>query len=149
MPNTYTQIYIHFVFVVRSRESLISPEHKEELQRYMTGILTKKYQKLIAISCMPDHTHLFVATQPDIALSDLARDIKNSSSRFINQQKWMDGKFSWQRGFAAFSYGHSQLGRVTRYIENQEAHHDQKTLKDEYLELLEKFDVPYDNKYLW
>ena len=149
MPNTYTQIYVHFVFVVHLRENLIAPEHKEELQKYMTGIVTKKEQKLIAISCMPDHTHLFVGIQPNVVLSDLARDIKNNSSRFINQQKWMNSKFRWQRGFGAFSYGHSQIDRVARYIENQETHHGQKNLTAEYRELLEKFEVPYEEKYLW
>ncbi len=149
MPITYTQIYVHFVFVVKFREKLIAPERREELQKYITGIVTKKGQKPIAISCMPDHIHLFVGVEPTIAVSDLARDIKNNASRFINQQKWIKAKFHWQRGFGAFSYGHSQIGKVVNYIDNQDYHHAQKSLEAEYVTLLEKFNIYYEEKYLW
>ena len=98
---------------------------------------------------MPDHTHLFVGVEPTIALSDLARDIKNNASRFINQQKWTEAKFHWQRGFGAFSYGHSQIGKVVNYIKNQDQHHAQKSLETEYVELLERYEVTYEDKYLW
>jgi len=149
MANTYTQIYIHIVFAVAGRQNLIKKENKEELQKYITGIITNKNQKLICINIQPDHGHIFIGMKPNIALSDLVRDIKNNSSTFINEKKWIRGKFSWQEGFGAFSYGHSQIDRIARYIQNQEKHHQKKTFKQEYLEILKKFNVEYDEKYLF
>ncbi len=98
---------------------------------------------------MPDHIHIFMGMKPSIALFDLVRDIKNNSSKFINEKKWLQGKFNWQEGFGAFSYGHSQIDVVVRYIQNQEKHHARKTFRDEYLEMLKKFNVEYDQKYLF
>jgi len=150
MANTYTQIYIQVVFdAVQGRYTLIRKGYKEELHKYITGIIRNKKQKLIAINSMPDHNHIFIGMKPSIALSDLVRDIKNSSSTFINEKKWVRGKFNWQEGFGAFSYGHSQIDAVVRYIQNQEEHHAMKTFKEEYLELLRKFHVEYDEKYLF
>jgi REP element-mobilizing transposase RayT len=149
MANTYTQIYIHVVFAVQGRQNLIPKEHKEELHKYITGIVQNKKQKLIAINSMPDHIHLFIGMKPSIALSDLVRDIKANSSNFINEKKWVRGRFNWQEGFGAFSYGHSQIDVVVKYIQNQEEHHAKKTFKDEYLEMLKKFNVEYDERYLF
>ena len=119
------------------------------MQKFIAGIITKKEPKLLAINCMPDHTHLLISILPNIVLSDLVRDVKNNSSRFINQKGWLEGKFRWQRGFGAFSHGHSQIDRVVKYILNQEAHHAQKKFKQEYLEMLDNFQVSYDNTYLF
>jgi REP element-mobilizing transposase RayT len=149
MTNTYTQIYIHVVFAVQGRQNLIPKEHKEELHKYIAGIIRNKKQKLIAINSMPDHCHSFLGIKPSIALSDLVRDIKNNSANFINEKKWIRGKFSWQEGFGAFSYGHSQIDVVVKYIQNQEQHHTKKTFKDEYLEMLKKFEVEHDERYLF
>lgn len=149
MANTYTQIYIHVVFAVQGRQNLIPGEHKEELHKYITGIVKNKGPKLIAINSMPDHAHVFIGMKPNIALSDLVRDIKNNSSGFINDKKWVRGKFNWQKGFGAFSYGHSQIDVVVKYILNQEKHHAKKTFREEYLEMLKKFAVEYDEKYLF
>lgn len=149
MANTYTQIYIHVVFAVQGRQNLIPKEHKEELHKYITGIVKNKGQKLIAINSMPDHVHVFIGMKPNIALSDLVRDIKNNSSGFINEKKWIRGKFNWQKGFGAFSYGHSQIDAVVKYILNQEKHHAKKTFREEYIEMLKKFAVEYDEKYLF
>ena len=149
MANTYTQIYIHIVFAVQGRQNLILKEYKEELHKYITGIVQNKGQKLIAINSMPDHVHIFIGMKPTAALSDLARDIKNNSSTFINEKKWVRGKFNWQKGFGAFSYGHSQIDVVVKYIQNQEEHHEKKTFREEYLEMLQKFAVEYDEKYLF
>src|SRR6516164_7242057 len=102
MANTYSQIYIQVVFAVEARQNLIRSEFKEELQKYMTGIITKRKQKLLAIHCMPDHTHLLVGLRPNLALSDLVRDIKNGSSDFISGKRWVMGRFTWQEGFGAF-----------------------------------------------
>jgi putative transposase len=149
MANTYTQIYIHTVFAVKARRGLIKPEFQDELQKYMTGIVTNNEQKLIAINNMPDHFHLLIGLKPDMALSDLIRDVKAGSSGFINKQRWISGRFEWQEGFGAFSHSHSQLTTVIRYIQNQEKHHARQTFRDEYLELLRKFEVPYDERYVF
>ena len=136
MADTYTQLYIHIVFSVKGRQPLIPKQHKAELHKYITGIVTNKMQKMIQINSMPDHTHIFIGITPDIAISDLVRDIKRNATQFINRKRWTVGKFMWQEGFAAFSYSHSQLKEVIAYIENQEQHHSHKTFKEEYLELL-------------
>ena len=149
VANTYTQIYIQVVFAVEGRQNLIRPEHKEELQKYITGIVSAKGQKLLAIHCMPDHTHILVGLKPNIALSDLVGEIKTGSTNFINRNKWVVGRFSWQEGFGAFSYSHSQLDEVIRYINNQEEHHARRTFRQEYLTLLKKFEVAHDERYIF
>ncbi len=149
MANTYTQIYIHVVFAVEGRQNLIALEHNDELQKYITGIVSARRHKRIAINNMPDHLHLLVGLRPDAALSELVRDIKANSSRFISEKRWVMGRFSWQEGFGAFSYSRSQLGAVIRYIENQQKHHARKSFRDEYTELLERFGVEYDQRYIF
>jgi REP element-mobilizing transposase RayT len=149
MANTYTQIYIHVVFAVEGRQNLIAPEHNDELQKYITGIVSAQKHKLIAINNMPDHLHLLIGLRPDASLSDLVRDVKANSSKFINEKHWVMGRFSWQEGFGAFSHSRSQLGTVIRYIENQQAHHAKQSFRDEYVELLEKFGVDYDQRYIF
>lgn len=149
MANTYTQIYIHVVFAVEGRQNLLKPEHDDELQKFITGIVSTQKHKLIAINNMPDHLHLLVGLRPDASLSDLIRDIKTGSSNFINRKRWFVGRFSWQEGFGAFSHARSQLNTVIRYIENQPMHHAKKTFRDEYIKLLEKFNVDYDRRYIF
>ena len=149
MANTYSQIYIHVVFAVEGRQNLIQAEYNNELQKYITGIVSGQKQKLIAINNMPDHVHLLIGLQPDVALSNLVRDIKTASSAFIKRQRWVQGRFSWQEGFGAFSYSRSQLDTVVRYIQNQQEHHAKKTFRQEYKELLEKFGVDYDARYIF
>ncbi|UCF64567.1 MAG: IS200/IS605 family transposase, partial [bacterium] len=123
MPNTYTQIYVQVIFAVQGRKNLIDPGNKDELEKYVTGIITRKKQKLYAISCMPDHVHFFISMEPTTGISVLVRDVKNNSTRFINQRAWTEEKFGWQKGFGAFSYGQSQIDLVVKYINNQEIHH--------------------------
>jgi REP-associated tyrosine transposase len=149
MANTYSQIYIQTVFAVDGRLSLIRNEFKEELYKYITGIVRNKKQKLIAINGMSDHVHILIGLKPATALADLVRDVKADSSDFINSKKWVRGRFSWQEGYGAFSYGHSQLDTIIRYIENQEQHHRRRTFKDEYLAWLKKFEVPFEEKYVF
>jgi putative transposase len=132
MANTYTQIYLHVVFAVSGRACVISSEHREELQKYITGIVTRKGQKLIAIHCMPDHTHLLLGLKPNIAPSDLIGDVKTGSTNHINEQNWISCRFSWQEGFGAFSVSHSHLDRVANYIHNQDTHHRRKSFQQEY-----------------
>ena len=149
MPNTYTQVYIHIVFTVQGRQNLISETHREELQKYITGIVQNRGQKLIAIYCMPDHIHIFIGIKPVMSISDLVREIKAVSSKFINDKRWIKGKFNWQEGYGAFSHSHSQIDTVVKYIRNQKEHHDSKTFKEEYLKMLTDYDVKYDDKYLF
>lgn len=149
MPNTFSQIYIHVVFAVKGRGNLISSSHREELHKYITGVVQAKSQKLLAIFCMPDHCHLLIGMKPDMSVSDIVRDIKANASRFINEQDWMIGKFSWQEGFGAFSYAKSQQDDVVKYILSQEEHHKVRTFKEEYLEILKRFEVEYNEQYLF
>lgn len=149
MANTYSQVYIQVVFAVKGRQNLIRAEIREDLQKYITGIITNREQKLLSIFCMPDHTHLFIGLKPSISISDLVRDIKAGSSKFINDKKLIKGKFSWQEGFGVFSYSRSHIDTVIKYIQNQEKHHNKKSFKEEYLEFLKKFEIEYDEKYLF
>ena len=149
MANTYTQIYIHGVFAVEGRQNLIDPIHNDELQKYMTGIVKAQRQKLIAINNMPDHVHMLIGQRPDSDLSELVGDIKSGSTNFINRERWVRGRFNWQEGFGAFSYSHSQLSTVIRYIQNQQRHHCKRSFHDEYVRLLDRFDVPYDERYIF
>lgn len=149
MANTYSQVYIQIVFAVKGRQNLIAKENREELHKFITGIVTNRDQKLLAIFAMPDHVHILVGMKPNISISDLVRDIKAGSSKFINDSKWINGKFNWQEGFGAFSYSKSNLDNVVKYILNQEEHHKKKTFKNEYLDFLEKFQIEYNEKYLF
>ena len=149
MANTYTQIYIQIVFAVKGRQNLIARGNREDLHKYITGIVQNKGQKMLAIYSMPDHTHLLIGLKPDITVSDFVRDIKAGSSKFINDSRWVNGKFQWQEGFGAFSYSKSQIQSVTRYILNQEEHHKNYTFKEEYVDFLKKFQIEFDEKYLF
>ncbi len=149
MPNTYTQIYIQAVFAVEGRQNLIRRENKEELHKYITGIVQNQRHKLIAINSMPDHLHILIGMKPSMALSDLIQEVKADSTNFINRKRWVAGRFNWQEGYGAFSYGHSQLGTIIRYIQNQEKHHARKTFREEYFAFLKKFEVAHDERYVF
>jgi REP element-mobilizing transposase RayT len=149
MANTYTQIYIHIVFAVKGLQNLIHRSVQDELYKYITGIITNKEQKLIAINGMPDHIHILIGLRADKSLSDIARDIKANSSRFINEKRLVLGKFEWQTGFGAFSVGRTELFAVNKYIENQEDHHKAISFKDEYVALLEQCKIMFDKKYIF
>ena len=118
MANTYTQIYIMLVFAVQGRRNLITDEHEEEIHKYISGIVKNKAQKFLQINGMPDHIHILVSIKPNYSISDLVRDIKSNSSKFINEKKWFRGKFHWQKGFGAFSYSRSQIDEVIKYIKS-------------------------------
>ena len=149
MANTFSQIYLQFVFAVKHRESLIPKKHKDELHKYITGLVQNRKAKMLAIHCMPDHTHLFVGIRPTILISDFIKEVKVESNEFINNKKWVKGKFSWQEGYGAFSYSHSHIGAVIKYILNQEIHHQKRTFKQEYQQLLKKFEISFEEKYLF
>ena len=149
MANTDTQIYIQIVFAVKGRQHLIPKENREELHKFISGIVSNRGQKLFSIFAMPDHVHILVSLSPSISISDLVRDIKAGSSKFINDKNWINGKFSWQEGYGAFSYSHSQIENVYNYILNQEQHHHKKSFKEEYLEFLKKFQIEFKEKFLF
>ena len=148
MPNTYSQLYIQIIFAVQGRKSLIKESIREELQKYISGIVSNHKQKLLAIYCMPDHTHIFLSMKPNMAISDLVRTLKSNSSSFLKDKNLVND-FSWQEGFGAFSYAKSQAKNVIDYVLNQAEHHKKRTFKEEYVEFLNKFEIDYDEKYLF
>ncbi len=149
MANTYTQIHIQAVFGVKYRNALISPEWKPNLYKYVTGIIQQYDHKLLAINGMPDHIHIFFGMRPTQSLSKLMQQVKEDSTKWINEQDFLREKFQWQEGFGAFSYSRSQIGAVCKYIENQEEHHRKKTFFEEYIELLKAFEIDYDERYIF
>ncbi len=149
MAGTYSQIYIQIVFAVKGRDNLLQKPWCDEVFKYMVGIIKGKNQKSIIVNGVSNHVHLFVGLKPSMSLSDLVRDVKNNTSNFINDRKLVRSKFSWQEGFGAFSYAHSQIDQVYQYIQNQEEHHRTKTFQEEYMKLLQKFAIDYDEKHLF
>lgn len=149
MAGTFSQIYIQYVFAVKGRENLLQQPWRDEVFKFIAGIIKGKNQKPIIVNGVADHVHVFVGLNPSMCISDLVRDIKNNSSNFINDQQFLKGKFSGQEGYGAFSYAHSQIEQVYQYIANQEEHHKKKTFKDEYLDFLQKFEVAYNERYLF
>lgn len=149
MAGTFSQIYIQYIFAVKGRQNLLHKPWRDDVFKYISGIIKGKNQKPIIVNGVSDHIHVFVGLRPSMNISDLVRDIKNNSSNFINEQKFLKRKFSWQEGYGAFSYSHSHIERVFQYIANQEAHHKKKTFKEEYLNFLRQFEVEYNEKYLF
>jgi REP element-mobilizing transposase RayT len=149
MAGTYSQIYLQIVIGVKYRENLIQKIWKDRLFQYISGIITNKSHKSIIVNGVSDHVHLFIGFKPAYSISDLVRDVKNNSSNFINDNKFVHGKFMWQEGYGVFSYSHSHIESVYNYIKNQEKHHAKKCFKDEYIGLLNKFNIQYDEKYLF
>ena len=149
MANTYTQIYLQFVFAVARRECLIPPEHKAELHRYIGGLVKARGLKPLAIHCPQDHAHIFVGYEPVKSIPDFVKEIKVESNQFINQKRWTPFRFGWQDGYGAFSYSRSQISRVINYIDNQEKHHATKKFSTEYKALLKAFEIPFDERYLF
>ena len=149
MANTYTQLYIQFVFVVKGRQNLIKEHFRDELEKVICGIVSNHGAKTYAIYCNPDHTHIFVSMHPNISPSKLMEQVKSGASNWLNGKKYIPGKFSWQKGFGAFSYSKSHIDRVVKYILNQPEHHRKQTFREEYLLMLEKFEIEYDSRYLF
>jgi putative transposase len=149
MANTYTQIHIQAVFVVKDRECLIRPGWKNELYKYMTGIIQNHNHKVLAINGIPDHVHILFGMRPVQSLSDLLQDVKGDSSKWINQKGFLNGHFSWQEGFGAFSYCKAHINNVINYIGNQELHHKTETFYDEYIRLLKFHAIDFDSRYIF
>ncbi len=149
MANTYTQIHLHFIFAVKYRDRAISKTWENELYKYISGIIQNNGHKMLKINGVADHIHILIGMRPTQSISELLKDIKGSSSKWINENNFVTGSFSWQEGYGAFSYGKSQVREVIHYIENQKEHHKLKTFKEEYVDFLEKFEVEYDEKYIF
>jgi len=149
MSGTYSQLYIQVIFAVKGRANLISQSWKDELHKYIAGIIKGKNQKPIIVNGMPDHIHAFIGLKPSMSISDLVRDIKNNSTNFINDNRFVRGKFLWQEGYGVFSYSHSQIENVYNYILHQEKHHQKKSFSEEYYEFLKKYEIDYNEKYLF
>ena len=146
---TYSQIHIQLVFAVKFRDALIQKDWKEELYKYISSIVQNNNHKLLSINGMPDHIHILIGLRPNQALSELVNQIKSNSSKWINDKHFLPIRFEWQKGYGAFSYGKSQITDVINYINNQEAHHQKKSFKDEYLDFLNKFGVEYNEEYIF
>jgi len=149
MAGTFSQIYIQIVFAVKKRDSLINRHWEEELYKYISGIIRNKEQKMLAINGMPDHIHFLIGMKPSACLSDLVREIKKSSNEFINEMKFSKYRFQWQEGYGAFSYSHSELDNIIKYINNQKEHHKVQSFREEYKEFLNKFQIEHKDEYLF
>lgn len=149
MANTYTQLYVHVVFSVKGRSCQISTDWKEELYRYISGIIKYRNQKLMIIGGMKDHIHILIGFHPACVLSDLVRDKKSNSSKWVNENRLATGRFEWQTGYGAFTIGQSQVDKIINYIKNQEAHHSKRTFRDEYLDFLKAYKVEYNLEYVF
>jgi len=149
MPDTYTQLYIHFVFAVKYRKALIKPDWEERLHKYITGIIQNNGHKLLAINSATDHTHVFIGLNPKQSISDLMRLVKGDSSEFVNKEKLTARKFQWQEGYGAFSNSRTQIDGVVKYILNQKEHHAKRTFREEYLEILKDYNIEYDERYIF
>lgn len=149
MPGTFSKINIQIVFAVKFRQCLIHPSWEAELYKYITGIVTNKGQKMLAINGMPDHIHILIGMRPSCCLSDLVREIKKASNEFVNGQGYSNVKFQWQEGFGAFSYSENDLHRVITYVLNQKEHHKRKSFREEYKAFLEDFNIEHQDEYLF
>jgi len=149
MANTYTQINIHGVFSVKGREKFLLKEFRPRLFEYLSGILKNTNQYPLAVNGYKDHVHLFFELDPKKSVSDVMRIVKTNSSKWINENGYIKGKFSWQEGYGAFSYARSQRNNVIKYIMYQELHHKKSTFREEYLDLLKKFEIEFDNHYVF
>ncbi|RZL03035.1 MAG: IS200/IS605 family transposase [Hymenobacter sp.] len=149
MPNAYTQLSIQLVFAVKGRECQVREAVRERLQRYICGIVSQHQHKPLATYCVPDHLHLLVGLQPTQSIADLARDIKSSSTIWLNTERLLPHKFQWQQGYGAFSYARSQLDAVVKYTQTQPVHQSKTTFQQEYRDFLPKFGIDYDERYLF
>lgn len=149
MPNTYTKIYVQAVFAVKYRNAQLHSDWRKTLFGVIGNIVNQEGCKTITINGVNDHVHCFFIVKPDVSISKILQLIKGNSSKWINDEKLTTTKFSWQSGYGAFTYGQSQVYDVVKYIQNQELHHKKTTFRDEYLKLLEKFEVDYNEEYVF
>jgi REP element-mobilizing transposase RayT len=148
-PGVFTQLFVHIVFAVKYRERLLTKEMRDELFKYISGIIANRKHKVLIINGVADHIHILIGLNPNDKISDLVACIKRESSFFINEKKWFRGKFHWQDGYGAFTYSRSQLDNIYKYIANQEVHHKRRTFREEYILLLKRFEIKFEDKYLF
>ncbi|MBP1618524.1 MAG: putative transposase [Bacteroidetes bacterium] len=148
MANTFSKLYVQLVFGVKNRVSLIDDQIKDQIEKYISGVVTAKKCRLMAIYCNPDHIHIFISIHPSIAIADLVRDIKTLSSGWIHREFENLKHFGWQDGYGAFTYAQSQTGAVVKYILRQREHHQKRNFREEYVDLLKKFEIDFDEKFL-
>ena len=149
MANTYAQCYFHLIFAVKNRNALIQNSWKDELEKYITGIIQNTKHKLLAIGAMSDHVHIFIGYNVNQLIPDLVEQIKTSSNAWIKNKRKTSFKFEWQKGYGAFSHSHSQLDTVVKYVRNQSLHHKKKNFREEYIEFLKNFEIEYKNDYIF
>jgi putative transposase len=149
MPNTFTQIRIQLIFAVKGRDKLIPKQHKNQVEKYISGVIQKRNHKVLAIFCMPDHLHILIRWHPAQSMSKLVEETKKASRIFIKEQSWMPFDFEWQRGYGAFSYSKSQTDAVVKYILDQEEHHRTRTFQEEYIDILTKLKIEFEDQYLF
>ena len=149
MSSSLTNLLYHIVFSTKNRTEIITKTYQEELYKYIGGIIKEKKGILLAIGGMSDHIHIFMKSPASISISYMLKEIKGNSSKWVNNNRYINGKFNWQIGYSAFSVSQSQSEKLENYINNQEAHHKDKLFKDELIELLEKHEIEYDERYLW
>lgn len=149
MANTYTQLYVQIIFAVQRRENLITQKFRNELEKYICGIIKNNKSKPLSIYCNPDHSHVLIGLHPSVSIATITGDMKASSSKWINKNKLVRGKFNWQDGYGAFTYSKSQIDDVAKYIHNQPEHHKKRTFREEYLSILKKLEIDYDDQYLF
>jgi REP element-mobilizing transposase RayT len=148
-PGTFTQMYVQIVFAVRGRENVLTKGIRSKVFQYISGIITNLHHKSIIVNGYTDHIHIFLGLNPSVSISDTVHDVKRSSSLFINENKLLPHKFSWQEGYGGFTYSQSQIRNVYRYIENQEEHHSKQSFRQEYINILETNDIEYDQRFLF
>ena len=149
MPNTYTQVHIHFVFAVKNRRALLDPSWRGELFKYMTGILQRNGHKVLALNGIEDHVHILIGLGTEHGLARIMQVVKGDSSEWINKRGFCKERFEWQGGYGAFAVQKTILMTVIRYIRNQEEHHRKESFKNEYLKILKEEEIDFDEKYLF
>jgi putative transposase len=148
-PGNFTQMYVHLIFAVKNRDAMLNKEIRARVFEYISAIITNMDQKSIIVNGVSNHVHILIGFNSSISISDTVHEIKRSSSLFINKEKLCKGKFAWQEGYGGFTYSRSQLDNVYRYIQNQEKHHEKSSFKSEYVQFLKKFEVEYDERFLF
>ena len=148
-PGTFTQLYVQLVFAVKSREAPLHDKIRNRVFEYMSGIISEMKHKSIIVNGVSNHVHILIGLNPSKSVSDTVHDIKRSSTLFINKEKLYFDKFAWQEGYGGFTYSRSQLDDVYKYILKQEQHHKKISFKEEYIQFLKRFEIEYDEKFLF
>jgi putative transposase len=149
MSNTYTQLHLQFVFGVKFRTGVIHKSWKERLHQYITGIIQRHNHKMLQINSMPDHIHILIGYNPNQSVSSLIQLVKSESAKWINEQRFVPGRFAWQEGYGAFSYSKSHVQEVIRYIQLQEEHHKKLSFQEEYRAFLKAFEIEFDERFIF